>query len=76
MMLNRTEREMTNMEHLIQKIADIAKRENCIITLDIGPDNILTITILGEKYDYRVINPYWSEESILDTVRDVIRTTR
>ena len=64
------------MEHLIKKIADIAKRENCIITLDIGPDNTLTITILGEKYDCRVINPYWSEESILDTVRDVIRTTR
>ena len=64
------------MEHLIAKIADIAKQENCIITLDIGPDNILTITILGKRYDYRVINPYWSEENILDTVRDVIRTAR
>ena len=37
------------MEHLIKKIADISKRENCIITLDIGPDNTLTITILGAR---------------------------
>ena len=64
------------MKHLVEKIADVAKRENCIITLDIGPDNILTITILGKRYDYRVINPNWSEENILNTVRDVIRTAK
>lgn len=47
------------MEHLIKKIADISKRENCIITLDIGPDNTLTIMIIESSTLIGLRKVYW-----------------
>lgn len=61
------------MEHLIAKIADISKRENCSIFLEISPDGGLMIFVEG---DHRIINVDWSEENILNIVRDVIRTAK
>lgn len=47
------------MEHLIKKIADIAKEKNCSIFLGILPDGRLMIFIEG---DLRIINADWSDD--------------
>ncbi len=62
------------MEYLMKKIADIAKEKNCAISLEIIPDGRLMIGADTVRRDYRIINYDWSEENILNTVRDVIRT--
>lgn len=75
MTLSRTEKEKTDVGHLIKEIGAIAKEKNCSIFffLEISPDGGLMIFVEG---DHRIINVDWSEENILNIVRDVIRTTK
>lgn len=64
---------MTNVEHLIQKIADISKEKDCHVWLGIMPDGSLMIYVYARSNVYRIISADWSEESILNTVKDAIR---
>ena len=75
MILNRTEMETTNMEHLIQKIADIAKQNDCPINLSITPDNKLTIMVATKKRIFRLLDADESEECILNTIIEAIKTS-
>lgn len=62
------------MEHLIQKIADIAKQNDCNVWLGITSDgSLIIIDVYARSHDHRIISADWSEESILNTVKDVIR---
>lgn len=45
---------MTNVEHLIQKIADISKEKDCPINLSITPDNKLTIMVATKKTHFSI----------------------
>lgn len=69
----REPKEKTNVEHFIKKIADISKEKDCDIWLGIIPDGRLIIDVYARSHDYRIISADWSEESILNTVKDVIR---
>lgn len=73
MILNRTERETTSMEHLIKKIADIAKEKDCHVWLGIMPDGSLMIYVYARSNVYRIISADWSEESMLNVIKDAIR---
>lgn len=64
------------MEHLIAKIADIAKRENCSIFLGITPDNKIIISVLIKRRIMRKVEADQSEENIIGTIKDVIRMAR
>ena len=61
------------MEHLIKKIADISKEKDCDVWLGITSDGRLIIDVYARSHNYRIISADWSEESILNTVKDVIR---
>lgn len=61
------------MEHLIKKIADISKKKDCHVWLGIMPDGSLIIDVYARSNDYRIISADWSEESILNVIKDVIR---
>lgn len=61
------------MEHLIKKIADIAKEKDCHVWLGIRPDGSLIIYVYARSNDYRIISVDWSEESILNVIKDAIR---
>ena len=54
MILSGVERETTNMEHLIKKIADISKEKDCPINLSITPDNKLTIMVATKKTHFSI----------------------
>ena len=75
MILNRTEMETTNMEHLIKKIADISKEKDCPINLSITPDNKLTIMVATKKRIFRLLDADESEEYILNTIIEAIKTS-
>ena len=64
---------MTNVEHLIQKIADIAKEKDCHVWLGIRPDGSLIIYVYARSNVYRIISADWSEESMLNVIKDAIR---
>lgn len=61
------------MEHLIKKIADISKEKDCHVWLGIRPDGSLIIYVYARSNDYRIISADWSEESILNVIKDAIR---
>ena len=67
-------KESTNVEHLIKKIADISKEKDCYVWFGIIPDGRLIIDVYVRRHDYRIISADWSEENILNTIKDVIRT--
>lgn len=64
------------MEHLIAKIADIAKEKKCPIFLGITPDNKIIISVFIKRRIMRKVEADQSEENIIDTIKDVIRTAR
>lgn len=64
------------MEHLIKKIADISKKKkDCPINLSITPDNKLTIMVATKKRIFRLLDADESEEYILNTIIEAIKTS-
>lgn len=63
------------MEHLISKIADISKRENCSIFLGITPDNKIIISVFIKRRIMRKIEADQSEECIWNTIMEAIKTS-
>jgi hypothetical protein len=63
------------MEHLISKIADISKRENCSIFLGITPDNKIIISVLVKRRIMRKVDADQSEECILNIIMEAIKTS-
>ena len=64
------------MEHLVTKIADIAKQNDCPINLSITPDNKLTIMVATKKLIFfRLLDADESEEYILNTIIEAIKTS-
>lgn len=60
---------------MIEYIYEKCKEHNCAITLNIGTDGSMNITVYGKCTDYLVIEATMDEELIKKCINDTIRRT-
>lgn len=62
---------------IIKAIGNLAKEENVLIELKIGPDGAMSILVYGNgSRDLTIVCWEWSEETIMDAIRDTIRRVK
>lgn len=61
---------------ILDVIADLAKEENVVIELKIGPDKAMSIIVYGKRKEWLTIGTDWEHSIIVDAVKDTIRRAK
>lgn len=61
---------------ILDVIANLAKEENVVIELKIGPDKAMSITVYGIRKEWLTIGADWENSTILQAVKDTIRRAK
>lgn len=61
---------------MINKIGEIVKEEKCEISLTFATDGGLNIIAYGKTRDFTVIGSDWSEDMIMDVIKDTVKRAK
>ena len=61
---------------MINKIGKIAQEEKCEISLTFGSDGGLNIIAYDKTRDFTVIGSDWSEELIMNVIKDTVKRAK
>ncbi len=61
---------------MINKIGKIAQEKKCEISLTFGSDGGLNIVAYGKKRDFTIIGSDWSEELIMNVIKDTVKRAK
>ena len=61
---------------MLEEIGELAKRENVLINCLFGPEGALTIVVDSGIKDYITIGWDWSEDTIIECVKETIRRAK
>jgi len=57
---------------ILSVISDLAKENNVVIELVIGPDKAMTIIVYGKIKEWLIIGADWEHSTIVNAVKDTI----
>lgn len=61
---------------ILSVISDLAKENNVVIELKIGPDKAMSIVVYGKNTEFVTIGADWGYAIIADAVKNTIRRAK